>query len=588
MHHHTLYNRISSRLLALALAAVLVLCMLPAASAAEFEGVCGRDLEWSFTDGTLTITGSGDMADYTTLESIPWYSLRDRILRLELPEGLTRVGDMAFYGCTRLTSVTIPASVKTIGKLAFCHCTGLSILRLQSGLQTIGESAFEMCGSLQDLRLPSTVTRLDRQAFYGCASLASVTVPETVRDMGSGVFAHCVSLIRAKIQAPLETLPRWTFYGCTSLTSIELPPQTKSVGRYCVYGCTSLSVIYYGGEPGDAGELMDQIREDHADFGSFGTITEEPPADSETSYDVETDENGDVIAENTTVTETEDATVTVTEKENVTDPDAEELPTDISATVVEKEGWDQVVDAVEDALKDGGSVEVDVFVATDAEVPDSVLEELTGKDVVMNVTTSTGATYTLDFTQVNYDKKVNGLDLSYRLARMNKEYPELGGAESYQLLFNKSCAVRARVKIQLPIEYARRVISLYQIERGTPRQLQAVVADENGVAHFFLASVDSKMVYLLGIDVPSVQQGEVLIPGSLENEYGITDKLSSVDYVVTGRVSSWGVTSGQVGRVLLGIMLSTAAFVGLLMYARNKRKIRQGFVPGWDDADDGE
>lgn len=585
---HQLLYKLHNRLLALALAAVLVLCMLPGADAAEWKGTCGKDLEWSFSDGTLTITGSGDMADYTTLEAIPWYGIREQILRLELPNGLTRVGDMAFYGCSRLTSVTIPASVKTIGKLAFCQCTGLSILRLQSGLEIIGESAFEMCASLQDLRLPDTLTRLGRQAFYGCSSLTSVKVPATVQEMGSGVFAHCVSLIRARVQAPLTELPRWTFYGCTSLTSIELPAQTKTVGRYCVYGCTNLSVIYYGGEPGDAQELMDQISADHADFGSHGSVTEEMPDDSETSYDVETDANGDVIAGNTTVTETEESTITVTEKENISDPDAEKLPTEISATVVEEEGWDQVLDAVEEGLKGGGSVEVDVYVATDVDVPDSLLEELAGKNVVMNVTTSTGATYTLDFTQIDYDKKVNGLDLSYRLALMNKQYEELGGAVAYQLLFNKSASINAEVMIQLPTEHARRIVSLYQIESGTPRQLQAVVADENGVAHFFLASVDSKMVYLLGINVPSVQQTDLVIPSSLENEYGITDRLSNVDYVITGRVSSWGLTSGQVGRVLLGFMLSTAAFVGLMMYARNKRKLRQGFVPGWDDADDGE
>lgn len=587
MHHHTLYNRITSRLLALALVAVLVLCMLPAAGAAEFGGVCGRDLQWSLADGTLTITGSGDMADYTTLEAIPWYSLRDQILRLELPEGLTRVGDMAFYGCARLTAVTIPASVKTIGKLAFCQCTGLSILRLQSGLQSIGESAFEMCAALQDLRLPDTLTRLDRQAFYGCASLTTVTVPASVEKMGSGVFAHCVGLIRARVQAPLATLPRWTFYGCTSLTSIELPAQTKSVGRYCVYGCTSLSVIYYGGEPGDAGELMDQISEDHADFGNFGTITEAPPTDSESYNGVEEDENGDVIVEDTTVTETEDSTITVTDKENLSDPEAEDPPTDISATVVEKEGWEQVQDAIEDALEDGDSVVADVFVATDAEVPDSLLEELAGKDVVMNVTTSDGSSYTLDFSKIDY-QKVNGLDLSYRLDRMIKDYEELGGAVAYQLLFNKSGNIHAEVKIQLPMEHARRTVTLYQIEWGTPKQLQSVVADENAVAHFYLASVDSKIVYLLGIDVPTVQQSDLLIPDSLEKDYGITEQIRDVDYVITGRKSSWGIGFLEVNKILVGFMLSTAAIVGLVMYSLNKRKLRRGVMPGWEDDEDDE
>lgn len=587
MRRDTLYNRIFPLVMAMLLVLTLMLPAVPFVSAAEYEGTCGKDLQWSYELGTLTITGSGAMVDYHTEEQVPWYSFREEIFRVELPEGLTRVGELAFAGCRNLTAVFIPGSVRQIGARAFLECTALSILKLREGLEVIGENAFELCSSLQDLRLPNTLVALEWQAFYRCYSLRTVEIPASVREMDSGVFAYCYDLIKAVILAPLESLPQWTFYGCSSLKSIELPAETKEVGFYGVRGCDSLEVIYFDGEPGDAEELKEQISKENDGFAENGTIVEENPGTGETSTREEPDSNGDTIREDTTVTETEDSTITVTDKENLSDPEAEDPPTDISATVVEKEGWEQVQDAIEDALEDGDSVVADVFVATDAEVPDSLLEELAGKDVVMNVTTSDGSSYTLDFSKIDY-QKVNGLDLSYRLDRMIKNYEELGGAVAYQLLFNKSGNIHAEVKIQLPMEHARRTVTLYQIEWGTPKQLQSVVADENAVAHFYLASVDSKIVYLLGIDVPTVQQSDLLIPDSLEKEYGITEQIRDVDYVITGRKSSWGIGFLEVNKILIGFMLSTAAIVGLVMYSLNKRKLRRGVMPGWEDDEDDE
>lgn len=588
MRRDTLYNRTVPKVMAMLLVLTLMLSAFPAASAAEYEGTCGKNLSWSFELGTLTITGSGDMTDYDSEQEVPWYAFREQIFCLMLPEGLTRVGNMAFAGCKNLTAAVIPGSVRQIGGWAFMGCTGLSILRLPEGLLRIEENAFEQCSSLQELRLPDTLTTLEWQAFYRCESLRTVEIPESVKEMGSGVFAYCYGLVRAVIRAPLTMLPRWTFYGCASLTSIELPPETREIGHYGVRGCESLTVVYYDGEPGDAEELKQQISEENEDFADNGTVSGEKPEESDTVNREVTDENGDTIEENTTVTETDESTITVTEKENVSDPEAEAPPTDISATVVEKDGWDQVLDAVKDALKGGGSANVEIYVGADLEVPDSLLEELAGEDVKMTVIGTDGGRFTLDFSEIKAFTEIEGLDLSYRLRALDKEYEVLEGAGGYLLNFNKSSTIQAELQIRLPIEHARKSVTLYQIEWGKPRQLQSVVADENGVAHFYVASVDSKMDYLLGINVPSVRQLDLLIPESLEKEYGVTDRLSNVEYVVTGRVSSWGMTSGQVSRVMVGFMLSTAAFVGLLMYALNKRKIRQGFVPGWDDAEDDE
>lgn len=74
---------------------------------------------WNFESGsgTLTINGSGPMADYSPTDS-PWSGLRQLIRSVVIEEGVTTVGDYAFYGCTSLGTLVIPYSVIYIGENA--------------------------------------------------------------------------------------------------------------------------------------------------------------------------------------------------------------------------------------------------------------------------------------------------------------------------------------------------------------------------------------------------------------------------------------------------------------------------------------
>ena len=574
------------RVLALITAAVLVLCLIPGASAAEREGSCGANLSWSFADGTLTITGSGAMTDYSTLENIPWYSFRNEILRVSLPEGLTRVGNMAFYDCNRLTTVTIPSTVTSIGEMAFCQCTGITILQLNQGLQVIGRSAFEMCTSLQDLRIPETVTTLDRHAFYYCRSLRYVVVPASVTTMGSAVFAYCDSLVRAEINAPLAEIPHWTFYGCDSLTSISLTAETKEMGSYAVFGCDSLYVVYYGGEAGDASQLQDQITQDKADFGHFGFVVDEDSGNQESSQNIHTDSAGDVIVENITVTQTGDATVTVTTTANASNGGEELSGADITATVIGSNGWQDVMDAVESEA-DSGNVNVNIFLSGTSEIPQDVLDSLAGKNVNMTVIGTDGSSYELDFRMIQKegDASVPLLDLSYLLYRQDSAaFPELGGADAFRLVFNSTSAVPAKVIIQLPVEICNKGATLFQVEEnGSLTNLQSVLTDRRGQACFYLGSVDQGTEYYIGINVPGIVGTDLIIPENMQAEYGITEQFSNIEYVVTGRTSSWNMSMGQVGGILAGVMAACVIGIGAAMYILNKRKLKKGYIPVLDE-----
>lgn len=88
---------------------------------AESSGTCGANLKWDLTDdGVLTISGEGEMTDYSFLNRSPWYD--QNIKRIIIDDSVTTIGNYAFSDCSSLTSVTIPNSVTTIGYHAFSGC----------------------------------------------------------------------------------------------------------------------------------------------------------------------------------------------------------------------------------------------------------------------------------------------------------------------------------------------------------------------------------------------------------------------------------------------------------------------------------
>ncbi len=81
---------------------------------------------------------------------------------------------MAFFGCSRLKSITIPGSIKKISVLAFTLCSSLESITILDGVTVIGYAAFSVCFSLESITIPDTVTLIGKEAFIGCESLKSV------------------------------------------------------------------------------------------------------------------------------------------------------------------------------------------------------------------------------------------------------------------------------------------------------------------------------------------------------------------------------------------------------------------------------
>ena len=135
-------------------------------------------LTWTLYDnGTLTISGTGAMMDY---RYSPAYQMRTSVRRVVIEDGVTSIGDNAFYDCTGLESIEIPSGVTSIGDFAFFDCTSLTNITIPESVTSIRDAAFSYCSSLTDITISGSVTSIGDYAFRSCASLTSITIRKSV------------------------------------------------------------------------------------------------------------------------------------------------------------------------------------------------------------------------------------------------------------------------------------------------------------------------------------------------------------------------------------------------------------------------
>ena len=580
-------QKLYTRLAAAGLVALMLLCIMPAADAADASGVCGDGLTWVLNDDVLTISGSGAMTNFPESSMAPWYEYRDQISKVSLPEGLTSIGNLAFYGCDAITSVSLPNSVQSVGVYAFSGCSGLVMLNLGTGLQIIGEAGFKECSSLRTVRLPSSLTDIEYQAFYRCESLVDITVPGSVTNMGTSVFGYCYDLIRADVQADISELPNWTFYGCSSLTDVYLPDSLEGVEEFAFYDCTSLSTIEYDGSSENEAKINSDIEKDLAGEMRPPQLSSKSESKNNTSSTIfEETDSGDIVTQTTTTITTENADIITDVTVNYKDGDIDNSESSVSMdiTLETAEGWDEVTDEINKAVENHNSAEVDVYVKDSSKLAPDALDSLAGKPVAVTIHDNSGSAWKMDCGTIEAGTVEKEFDISYeRVRATDKQNKLIGSTEGYQIKFASDMTINAEVMIKLPVDHARQPASLFQVIRGKAERLQSVVVDTEGYAHFYLASVDSETEYLIGINATGIPESEVIVPEKLHAEYGVQEPIDTIQYVITGRKSSWGVNIGQVTWILVGVLFVVVSGVGITMFMLNKRKLKMGYVPDLDE-----
>ena len=250
-------KRTISLLLTIAMVAALTIATLPEARSAPdytFRSF-GSNLQWRLsTDGYLEITlvDLSDPSEWpsnwgTGSANAPWYQYRDSIKIVAIGEGINRIGNYAFNGCTSLVLVN---QVNSPGK---------------SGISHIGNYAFNGCVSLTevDIWADTSVTDIGDYAFNGCVSLSLVNTVDVV-NIGNHAFNGCINLASLDLGSAAN-IGDYAFNGCVNLNRIELPGRMESMGDGVFAGCRSLETIDVS-DFGDGNLYLDVLRQSPDDL----------------------------------------------------------------------------------------------------------------------------------------------------------------------------------------------------------------------------------------------------------------------------------------------------------------------------------
>ena len=230
--------------------------------------------EFNTGSGALFLVGTGAMADYEKVEDVPWYKYKDQITSIQKDDRsqYTRIGDYAFWGYTKLTSIDLPNTVDTIGRNAFRSCRKLQEINFPTSLKCISYFAFAYCDALTSLILPNGLEEVGTMAFSQSETLASVTIPASVKKVGWSAFGGCSSLTAINVDSnnatycslngvlfskdqktlcafpagiegsytvpsSVETIDHYAFFSCDKLAEVIIPQGVTRINNYVFAHC---------------------------------------------------------------------------------------------------------------------------------------------------------------------------------------------------------------------------------------------------------------------------------------------------------------------------------------------------------------
>lgn len=168
-----------------------------------------------------------------------------------IPNGVVKIQHGAFYGNTKIKSITMPSSVTEIEDYpndqiggAFAGCSSLSSISLSKNLSHIGSYAFSGCTSFKSINFPDSLSYIGAYAFDGCKSLKVITLPDEIITIEKGTFKNCTSLQKIVLSNKTSEICDEAFSGCSSLSDIIFPSGLHTIGKLSFSKCKSLQRVH--------------------------------------------------------------------------------------------------------------------------------------------------------------------------------------------------------------------------------------------------------------------------------------------------------------------------------------------------------
>ena len=243
------------------------------AKAEVINGSCADDVnvDWSYNTDTKTLSFTLKGSDkwvipgYSTSNQ-PWASFMEEIEYLDLPEGLTSIGEYAFNGAKSIKEVVLPQSLVRLEQYSFIECRSIHTFTIGPNLSLIAQHALNSCYSLTNLYVPDNVTEIRYNAFNMIPNVSYSEGREDRPDAGArtvnGIveepmvydpvdqtkLSACSAFAKGyiKVKDGVKVLGSYALYNCIAITTVELPNSVEKVEGYALYHCDAAETLIIG------------------------------------------------------------------------------------------------------------------------------------------------------------------------------------------------------------------------------------------------------------------------------------------------------------------------------------------------------
>ncbi len=163
-----------------------------------------------------------------------------------IEDGISVIGEYAFYNDTSVQVISVPNSVNTIGQYAFYNCNSIKEINIPNGVTAIRSHTFFGCASLENIVTPNSVTLIEDYAFYGCVEAKNLTISNNCKSIGDNAFYNCKSITVLEIPSSVTKIGSYAFRSCVLITELDFSDNVDDIGECAFYDCNALKIVRLG------------------------------------------------------------------------------------------------------------------------------------------------------------------------------------------------------------------------------------------------------------------------------------------------------------------------------------------------------